>query len=111
MESESVLHAASGLLNEKARWENALYRKVAWRLIPFLMLCYVLAYLVIRPWMGRPSRCTIRPHYPKWRFNKKLATLCCPASLQAGVHRPWRTRWVHAPSPVFYDPENPSEGK
>ncbi|QKS60639.1 MFS transporter [Cupriavidus gilardii] len=25
--------------------ENALYRKVAWRLLPFLMLCYVVAYL------------------------------------------------------------------
>ena len=25
--------------------ENALYRRVAWRLMPFLMLCYVVAYL------------------------------------------------------------------
>ena len=25
--------------------ENALYRRVAWRLLPFLMLCYVVAYL------------------------------------------------------------------
>src|SRR5215510_4897111 len=25
--------------------EEALYRKVTWRLLPFLMLCYVIAYL------------------------------------------------------------------
>lgn len=28
-----------------AAQENAVYRKVAWRLLPFLMLCYVVAYL------------------------------------------------------------------
>ena len=34
----------SGAIADGAH-ENAVYRKVAWRLLPFLMLCYVVAYL------------------------------------------------------------------
>ncbi|RKP57652.1 MFS transporter [Pararobbsia silviterrae] len=32
-------------LGERAHFEEATYRKVAWRLIPLLLLCYVVAYL------------------------------------------------------------------
>ena len=28
-----------------AGFEDAIYRKVSWRLVPFLLLCYVVAYL------------------------------------------------------------------
>ncbi len=28
-----------------AAFEDATYRKVSWRLVPFLLLCYVVAYL------------------------------------------------------------------
>ena len=30
---------------QASAFEEALYRKVAWRLIPLLLLCYVIAYL------------------------------------------------------------------
>src|SRR5258708_1527274 len=41
-----------------------------------------------------------------WGLRAKLATRCNPASLQARVRHPWRTRSAHAPSPVFHAPGN-----
>lgn len=37
--------ATEAAANAAAGQEDAVYRKVAWRLVPFLMLCYVVAYL------------------------------------------------------------------
>lgn len=37
------MHADPHMLSDAA--DNALYRRVAWRLVPFLMLCYVAAFL------------------------------------------------------------------
>jgi D-galactonate transporter len=42
-EAIAGLDVASGL--DAAAFADATYRKVAWRFIPFLMLCYVVAYL------------------------------------------------------------------
>jgi sugar phosphate permease len=36
--------AASPGVGDRA-FEDATYRKVSWRLMPFLLLCYVVAYL------------------------------------------------------------------
>ncbi|QNN58882.1 MFS transporter [Diaphorobacter ruginosibacter] len=36
---------AMGALADESATEGALYRKVAWRLLPFIMACYVAAYL------------------------------------------------------------------
>lgn len=35
----------SGLPSQTASFEDAIYRKVGWRLIPFLLVCYIVAYL------------------------------------------------------------------
>ena len=32
-------------LSLEAQFEAATYRKIAWRLMPFLLLCYILAYV------------------------------------------------------------------
>ena len=32
-------------ISTEAQFEAATYRKVAWRLMPFLLLCYILAYV------------------------------------------------------------------
>ncbi len=33
------------MISKDAGFEDAIYRKVSWRLVPFLLLCYVVAYL------------------------------------------------------------------
>ncbi|MDZ4358432.1 MAG: MFS transporter, partial [Variovorax sp.] len=43
--STTTLHSPLQPATSSAAAENALYKKVAWRLMPFLMLCYVAAYL------------------------------------------------------------------
>ena len=37
--------AADAVLPQPASFVDATYRKVAWRLLPFLFVCYVVAYL------------------------------------------------------------------
>ena len=39
------LGSASTLPQSASDFEEATYRKVTWRLVPFLLLCYVVAYL------------------------------------------------------------------
>jgi len=39
------MSATLSIATDSARVEDALYRKVAWRFMPFLMLCYAIAYL------------------------------------------------------------------
>ena len=44
MDSESILSIEQPLSNDAEESDRA-YRKIAWRIIPFLMVCYVFAYL------------------------------------------------------------------
>lgn len=41
--SESLVHDATGNIDD--RFEDAAYRKAAWRIVPLLLLCYLVAYL------------------------------------------------------------------
>ncbi|ANC45955.1 MFS transporter [Pandoraea pnomenusa] len=45
MEPQVTLSSAVGTRTDRLAFEDATYRKVALRFIPFLMLCYVVAYL------------------------------------------------------------------
>jgi sugar phosphate permease len=41
----SRVQETAELSSPNAGGDSALYKKVSWRIIPFLMLCYVAAYL------------------------------------------------------------------
>jgi MFS family permease len=42
---DAMLHQSNGFPDDSEAFEDSVYRKITWRIIPFLFLCYIFAYI------------------------------------------------------------------